>query len=291
MKLIAASCASIRDVNPQPAWAEIAAERPDVVLLLGDNVYLERNDHTDPELLVAEFESLYAQQFAEPGFAALLADLKLRGGHLVAIYDDHDFLGDNRGGGSESAALRKAARAEFVRVFAPLQTGTDVYRIQRFGLVDVIVLDERFYRNAAQASRSEPDAILGQAQWSWFERAVSASAAKYLLVASSTTLHSYGDQSWEQYPAAFARMIALLRGRPGALVVSGDVHRNAAYDESGVIEIVTSGVAQRGLTFGVVRKNYGILTFEEDALHVELRSLKVGNRFNFTIPIERWSLP
>jgi alkaline phosphatase D len=143
MKIIAAACANIRDVNPQPAWTEIRAEQPDVVLLLGDNVYLQRDDHTAPEALAAELQALYAAQFAEPGFAGLLADLRSRGGQLVAIYDDHDFLGNNRGGAHSSAALRQAARAAFIRAFAPLMTGTDVYRVQHLGLVDLVVLDER----------------------------------------------------------------------------------------------------------------------------------------------------
>jgi hypothetical protein len=86
-------------------------------------------------------------------------------------------------------------------------------------------------------------------------------------------------------------MAALLCGRAGALIVSGDVHRNAAYDESGVIEIVTSGVAHRGLAFGGLRQNYGMLTFDAAALHVELRSLKIGSRFAFSVPLSQWRLP
>ena len=31
-----------------------------------------------------------------------------------------------------------------------------------------------------------------------------------LVVASSTTLHTFGDESWEQYPAAFPRIVTLL---------------------------------------------------------------------------------
>jgi hypothetical protein len=120
---------------------------------------------------------------------------------------------------------------------------------------------------------------------------VRGSTARYLVVASCTTLHAFGEESWEQYPAAFARMVALLRGRRGALFVSGDVHRNAFYDESGVVEIVSSGVAHRSRTFGGLRRNFGALEFGADRLHVELRSLKVGSRFAFDIPLADWTLP
>jgi hypothetical protein len=115
-----------------------------VLLLLGDNIYLEREDHTAPALLAAELRSLYARQFAEPGFRDLLADLRARGGHLVVIYDDHDVIGDSRCGGDCTEALRQAARAAFVAAFGPVRTGTDIYRIKSLGPVDLVVLDERF---------------------------------------------------------------------------------------------------------------------------------------------------
>jgi alkaline phosphatase D len=291
MKIVAASCSNIREVTPQRAWPEIQAERADVLLLLGDNVYLERDDHTQPAALAAELRALYARQFADLGFSDVVSDLRARGGQLVAIYDDHDFVGDNRCGADCSDALRRAARAEFVAAWEPVQTGDDVFHIRHLGAVDLVVLDERFYRAAPAGSGADEDAILGATQWAWFEAEVDASKAPYLLVASGTTLHAFGDQSWEQYPAAFRRMTTLLRGRVGALVVSGDAHRNAVYDESGVIEVVTSGVAQRSRAFGCLRQNYGVLEFGADALAVDLRSLKVGSRFNFTVPLAQWRLP
>jgi phosphodiesterase/alkaline phosphatase D-like protein len=221
----------------------------------------------------------------------LLADLRSRGGHLVAIYDDHDFIGDNRSGGDCCEALRLAARAEFVDAFAPMTTGAEVYRIHHMGDVDLVVLDERFYRTSPATSANDRNAILGGAQWTWFEAVVAGFTATYLVVASSTNLHSFADRSWEQYPAAFGRMTACLRGRVGALVISGDAHRNAVYDESGVIKIVTSAVAQRSRVFGSLRRNYGVITFDPDSAHEELRSVKVGSRFDFVIPLSRWSLP
>jgi phosphodiesterase/alkaline phosphatase D-like protein len=291
MKLAAASCAKVQDVSPQPAWAEIQQERPDVLLLLGDNVYLEHDHHDDPAELAADLQQRYAQQWADPGFAALLADVRSRGGHVLAIYDDHDFLGNNRCGGDHSPALREAARNEFIAAFSPPCTGSDVYSTLTVGSVQLVVLDERFYRQSPLVSGGSREAILGSAQWQWFEDVVAMSKAPYIAVASSTTVHLYGDESWEQYPAAFNRLRTLLSGRAGALVVSGDVHRNAAYDDSGVIEIVTSAVARRGIVFGALRKNYGLFTFSATGMHVELRSLKAGSRFDFTVPLSRWALP
>jgi alkaline phosphatase D len=291
MKIVAASCCKLQTTNPQPVWREIQAERPDALLLLGDNIYLDHDAHDDPAALSAELRRLYAAQLAEPAFAALLADLRARHAPVIAVYDDHDFLGNNRYGGDHPPALREAARAELLRALAPATTGQDVYHAHRLGLVDLIVLDGRFYRTHPARSGADRDAVLGQLQWQWFEEAVHASTAPYLLVASGTTVHRWGDESWEQYPGAFQRLLQLVGRRRGALVVSGDVHQNAAYDDSGLVEIVTSAVARRGLVFGRQRRNYGVLRFDPQQLDVDLRSDKVQWRMHFQLPLANWTLP
>jgi alkaline phosphatase D len=170
MKLAVASCAKLQSTNPQPVWSEIQAERPDVLLLLGDTVYLSHDRHDDPKALGAELRVLYGAQMAEPNFAHLLNDIRTRGGELLAIYDDHDFLGNNRYGGDHGAALRESARGEFIRAFAPPQTGSDVFYLRRVGPADIVILDERFYRQAPSVSSSDRDAVLGSAQWHWLEQ-------------------------------------------------------------------------------------------------------------------------
>lgn len=188
MKVIAASCCKIQDTNPQPVWAEIKGEQPDVLLLIGDNIYLNHDAHNDAKGLGAELRALYKVQLQEPSFAALLADMQTRGAKTIAIYDDHDFLGNDRYGGDNPPVLREAARAELVRAFAPARTGDDVYHAYRLGLVDILVLDERFYRKSPLQSGGHRDAILGPDQWAWFENELKATTpAKFTIVVSSTT--------------------------------------------------------------------------------------------------------
>ena len=291
MKIAVASCIKLQQTNPQPVWKEILDEKPDVLMLLGDSVYLEHNRHVDAEELRAELRSLYREQFSEPHFRDLLDDVKARGAKLLAIYDDHDFLGNNRYGGDSAPALRQAAREELVRAFdLPTLVDGDVYQMFRDGPVAVFLLDQRYYRRSPATSGADRDAILGARQWTWFEDSLRTSGAKFAVIASSSTFHQFGDESWEQYPAAFERMRTLLNGRNGAMIVSGDVHRNDMYDDSGVLEIVTSAVARRGLVFGAKRKNYGIFTFSDDRVHVDLRGLKSGDRFNTVIDHDNWRL-
>ncbi|MCK6376684.1 MAG: alkaline phosphatase D family protein [Zoogloea sp.] len=292
MKIVATSCCKLQSTQPQPVWAEIQALQPDALLLMGDNIYLDHDHHSDSARLGDELAQLYRAQLAEPNFAALLTSMRQRKALVSAIYDDHDFIGNNRYGGDVSPALREAARSALIEAFRPTQTGGDVYRVHRTPLVDIVVLDARFYRHAPSICHEGRDGMLGARQWQWFEQVVQASVARYLMVVSSTTFHTFGDESWEQYPQAFDRMRQLLAARAGAFIVSGDVHRNALYDDSGVIEVVTSAVARNGIVFGSPRKNYGVFTFTDDAMRVELRSLKSAWRFDVTVPRQgQWALP
>lgn len=294
MKIIATSCCKLQDRPDQPVWGEIQAERPDVLLLLGDNVYLDNDVHEDAVALEAELDRLYAAQLGEPHFRALLEDMRARGARVLATYDDHDFLGNNRHGGDHAPGLREAARRMLRKHFNPPATPEgEVYSVTRAGSVDIFVLDERFHRKDVS---NAGDAILGARQWAWFEAAFRASGAACRLIVSSTTVHHYAltDESWEHYPYAFQRLRDLLRGQPGALVVSGDIHRNAVYDDSGIVEIVTSGVAREGIVFRKPRKNYGVFTVDATGVRVELRSLKAGWRFDFRLPFtpgRAWELP
>lgn len=293
MKIAVASCTKIIDVPDQPVWAEIQAEQPDVLLLLGDNVYLKRDNHTDPAKLAAGLRKRYAEQFAEPHFKALIDDLKARDAPVIAIYDDHDFLGNNRCGGEADVALCRAARTEFIAAFQPRQTGKAVYSVTRLGLVDIVALDGRFYRKAPSLLQAtERDAFLGATQWKWLEKTLAQpTTAKYTLVLSGSTFHSFGGESWEQYPTAFTRLRELLQHRNGAVVVSGDIHKNAIYDETGVLEIVTSAAARLGKTNRGPRKNYAVLTFDDDRMQVDLRSLQIQWRMNFAVPLSAWAIP
>ena len=291
MKVVIASCAKIQDVADQDVWQEIAAESPDALLLLGDNVYLKYERHDNAAELKSDLEARLRDQLAEPHYAALLKQLRDSGKPVLACYDDHDFLGDDRYGG-DSPSLRDAAREVFIDTWRPARTGNDVYGKSTLGDVDLIVLDTRYYRERPSAQTSvSRDAILGGDQWQWLEGCVTSSQAKFLLLASGSTFHNFGrTEAWEQYPAAFGRLRDLIGHRRGALIVTGDIHSNQMYDDSGVVEIVSSGVARKGITFGGFRRNYGVLRFDDASLSVDLRSNKPGWRQRAVLELADWRL-
>jgi alkaline phosphatase D len=292
MKLVFCSCSKLQSYSPQPVWDRIRAESPDVLLMLGDNVYLDDDNHREPAALAQELRGLYRAQVAEPHFAELRADLVGRGAHLIATYDDHDCLGNNRGGADSPAPLREAARQELINAFGPPTTGADVYSVSQFGNVRLIVLDSRFYRSAATMANKDRNGVLGGQQWTWFEALLQGlSPGPFTLVATSTPVHKFGqNEAWEDHPGAFARLRDLLAGRPGTLVLSGDIHHNDQYDDSGVVELVSSGVSRKGWVWGGKRENYGLLAFDDAGVDVEFKGLKHGEQASFRIDLANWHL-
>jgi phosphodiesterase/alkaline phosphatase D-like protein len=292
MKLVFCSCSKLQSYTPQPVWNRIRAESPDVLLMLGDNIYLDNDNHDDPAALSAELRQLYQAQLGEPNFAALKSDLALRGAAVIATYDDHDCVGNNRGGADSPSALRDAARRELVTAFAPPMTGADVYSVSQFGVVRLIVLDTRYYRSDATTSNNDRNGILGGQQWTWLEALLQTPAATpFTVVATSTPVHRFGEnESWEDHPGAFIRLRDLVAGRAGTLVVSGDIHHNDQYDDSGVVELVSSGVSRKGWVFGGKRENYGVLTFDATGVDVKFEGLKHRERASFRVNLSAWHL-
>jgi alkaline phosphatase D len=233
-RIAAGSC--IRQNRPQPIWKAVAAFRPDVLLLLGDNIY---GDTEDMQVL----RDKYAQLAANEGFAALRRDVP-----LVAVWDDHDF-------GANDAGREYPRRRESQQVFldflgvpadAPLRRQEGIYRALTVGppgrRVQFICLDTRYHRSplavlppaervkGAGPYRPSDDpaaTVLGDAQWEWLAAAVREPAEVRIILSSiqvASIEHHF--EHWGNFPAERARLLKLLRDAraEGVIVVSGDRH-------------------------------------------------------------------
>lgn len=233
-RIAAGSC--VRQDRPQPLWDEVAAFRPDVLLMLGDNVY---GDTEDMEVLRGKYALLAAQ----PVFAALRARVP-----IIAVWDDHDFGANDAG---REYPRKRESQQVFLDFFgvaadAPLRTQAGIYRAVTVGppgrRVQFICLDTRFHRSPLAAiPRAErppgtgpyrptldPDAtVLGGEQWAWLERVLREPAEVRVVLSSIQVVAT--DHAWEQwgnFPAERARLLRTIReaGATGVIVVSGDRH-------------------------------------------------------------------
>ncbi len=109
MKIAFTSCCDPHNDDKQVAWLELAKQKPDVLVLLGDNMYMDYGlgkgsiklkapkGFSDFEFTNAMHEK-YAMQWAIPSFHAAILNIS----KIYAIWDDHDFAWNNsRGEGDE----------------------------------------------------------------------------------------------------------------------------------------------------------------------------------------------
>ena len=217
-----------RQSLPQPLWDDIVAQKPDLWIWLGDNIY---GDSESMDTLRAK----YAVQKANPVYQQLLKSTP-----IIGVWDDHDY-GVNDGG--KEYPKRKESQQvmlDFLDVptDSPLRTQEGAYSAHTYGpkgqRVKVILLDARYFRDPlkkeGKANVPDPSGdILGETQWKWLEQQLTNSDADVHIIGSGIQVlpeeHIY--EKWANFPTARQRLLDLVgKTKPkGALLISGDRHQ------------------------------------------------------------------
>ena len=235
----------IDQTKPQPIWQAVLADRPDLFIFAGDNVYSSAQPWSAARLAQA-----YAQQAEVPGFARLRETIP----HM-AIWDDHDY-GLNDGGAE--FGHKNASKAAFLQ-FWDVPEGDErrshpgLYQAAMFGpegrRVQVILLDTRWFRSPLKPSdergkpgkeRYLPDAdptktMLGDVQWQWLEAQLREPADVRLIVSGiQVVTEGHGWERWGNFPLERQRLYKLIADTraQGVVFLSGDRHVGAFYRET-----------------------------------------------------------
>lgn len=230
------SCCDQR--KPQHVWDAIVASRPDVFIMLGDNVYADTQD-------MALLRATYAQLGAVEGFRKLRAACP-----ILATWDDHDY-------GKNDAGAELPSKRESQRVLldffgepadSPRRTREGVYDARVFGppgkRVQVILLDTRYFRSPLvkrdpnqppvfgspgfYTANTDPAAtILGEAQWTWLAQQLQVEADVRIIGSSIQVIsEEHGFEKWMNFPHERQRLFRLIRdtNAQGVILISGDKH-------------------------------------------------------------------
>lgn len=152
----------------------MANQNPDMMLWLGDNVYLREPDWNTRNGFIHRYSHTRKQAKLQRFLAAC---------NHYAIWDDHDF-GPNDSNGS--FAHKDIAREVFEMFWG--NTGFGVPEVPtivnqfRYHDVDFFLLDNRYYRTDYNLN-TMPAQILGKAQIDWLIQALKYSKASFKLVA------------------------------------------------------------------------------------------------------------
>lgn len=232
-RIVFGSCC--RQDQPAPVFDGILAARPELFLLIGDNIYGDTAD-------MAELKARYAKQDERESFKKLRAACPILG-----TWDDHDYGFNDSGAEHAQKQESQQAFLDFFGVPAtdPRRKQAGVYHAQVFGPpgkeVQVILLDTRYFRGPLKKMEGKPEkgtgpyvpnddpvsGMLGDAQWQWLETQLK-KPARVRIVASSVQLaiEEQGWEKWSNLPRERARFFKLLKdtGAGGVVVISGDRH-------------------------------------------------------------------
>ncbi len=324
MKIAFCSCNHPLVHPSQPGWLALAATAPDVLLLLGDNVYIEDTVQEvlvkalrpivrlDPAAFAQRLHTRYQAQAHVPQFRTALQ----ASGQVLGTLDDHDFLGNDQYVQAHTQAQAQMARQlhrQFIAycntkplpaAYPSLQAalaapdsgfaqGLGVASSLQQGQVNIMLLDNRSYRQSPH--RPHPVA-LGAAQIGWLAQSLVGSQ-RVSLVASGSTLsagnrYAIRGSPLADYPqdARLLRSLYQSQRHQVVLHIGGDVHYNTHWPErfaqQGFTELASSGMGTGLLPFSArSQNNFGLVTVTDQAVGVQLRGHNPHGHIDLNLPL------
>lgn len=217
VRLAISSCAK-EDEGTRAVWRQMATEKVDAVVLIGDTPYIDSTD--------LAVQTRRQQEFAAvPEYQALLSTRP-----CWWTWDDHDFAGNDSSG---LAPGKENSRLAFTR-YRPQTAygdGTEgIYTSFRYGPVEVFMLDARWFSMTA-ASYASPvkPTLLGQTQWQWLQEKLKASTAPFKLLACGMIWDDKENKEsddWGTYLHERKALETFLGENriPGVIYIGGDIH-------------------------------------------------------------------
>ena len=202
-------------------WDTIGKFEPSVLLMLGDNVYIDQ-----PEQLLCQHYCYHRRQ-ARTEWRKLVAKTP-----TLSIYDDHDF-GKNDcvpGPEIENPAWKRAVWEVFRQNWAnPAYGGGDAqpgcWYDFHIGDVHFIMLDGRYYRDLGGGS------MLGPVQKAWLKKTLMGSSATFKVLASpvpwAEKIKPGSRDPWDGFPGEREEIFSIIDTEkiPGVFLISADRHR------------------------------------------------------------------
>ena len=221
-----ASCMDdhFRDLQAK-MWRDVQAQRPDLLLLIGDNVYADARagQKIPPEEITP---GLIWTRYVETWLTLELFRMK-RLIPSVAIWDDHDYGINN---GNRTFRYRSEALAIFDAFYSQeamrgsLERGPGIARVFKAWGQQFLLLDNRSFRSP---KGEKPQTHFGREQADWTLEKLRAFAGPSILVSGDQWFGSYHTfESYEgDHPDDFSEFISRIRatGRK-VFFVSGDRH-------------------------------------------------------------------
>jgi alkaline phosphatase D len=201
-------------------FRSIAAQKPDFMVWLGDNVYYREADW----LSEAGMRYRWAHDRSLPDLQPLLGSV-----HHYAIWDDHDF-GPNDS--DRTFRLREASLRVFRDYWPNPAYGTaetpGVFFRFEWGDVEFFLLDDRYHRSPNDMPVSPDKRMFGEGQLRWLKEALAGSNATFKIVAGGNQILNplTWFEAFGNFPVEQRELLDFLREArvEGVVFLSGDRH-------------------------------------------------------------------
>jgi alkaline phosphatase D len=202
-------------------FENIHKKNPDLMIWLGDNVYLREADWNTRTGIMHR----YTHDRAIPELQPLLGSV-----HHYAIWDDHDYGPNN----SDKSYFMKETTLEAFKLFwaNPTYGVGDIegaFTFFQWSDADFFLLDNRYYRDA-NILNQESKTILGEEQLEWLKNALVSSYATFKIIAMGGQFlnteargETYTNYGFEQEREEIINFIHE-QDIKGVLILSGDRH-------------------------------------------------------------------
>lgn len=221
------SCAYINDPSLGAArsggdygiFEQIYEKKPEMMLWMGDNIYMMPPDFYSRAGMSKRYQQSRALKELQPLFANV---------PQYAIWDDHDYGGDN---GDRTYRMREDSLATFKNYWPNPSFGLPnvpgVFTRFEKSDVEFFLTDNRYHR-APNAFADPQRDFFGAGQWQWLKESLSSSQAtfKFVVLGNETLNTLTPSENMYQYTQAYADFLGWLESAniPGIVLLSGDRH-------------------------------------------------------------------
>lgn len=314
-KVLLGSCLD-EEKGPSSALMSLAQEDADLFLMVGDNVYGDRDGraYTNNQADLDELRESFSDLAAREDFQAVRANVP-----MMVAWDDHDFGANDAGWnfpfrgyaerihevfwGLEDQDVGQWPGTYYARTFGPEGQRTQVIMLDtRFFRSDLTPTDEWGAKGKERyipAPAGTMQDMLGAAQWTWLENQLQQPADIRLIASSIQVMPTaHGFEAWSTMPEERARLYSLIEktNATGVVFLSGDRHTAFIYEEADVLpysanELTSSSLNvsfrdeademdERQVGAGFAPENYGTVEIDWDA---KMLSLKIKDNAGNTV--------
>ncbi len=207
---------SLRGSGAQDTWKAVAVKKPDIFILMGDNIY---SNSTEP----AKQRRMYLEFRADRYFRAFGATTP-----IYAVWDDHDY-------GKDNSDRTEPGKERSLETFNEIWPNPKSQAVQNPGIwtrftvggAEFFLMDVRYHRSA----NSEPDGpaktMLGTEQLAWLKNSLASSQARFKFPVSGSSWNCGGPEAWNHtFKFEYDALVKHIASNQisGVVLLGGDQH-------------------------------------------------------------------